>query len=589
MKLCSAIPVILCLITVPMNAEDWKQRFRTPFEQSGGEETASYGAAIQFYRDLASANDRVTIKEMGTTDSGKPLHLVTISNRTTDIASIRDDKRSVLLINNAIHPGESDGVDASMAFARDVAFDSATYGDQLSEVIVGIIPIYNIGGALNRNSGTRANQNGPREYGFRGNARNYDLNRDFIKCDTRNARSFVSIFQSLDPDLLIDTHVSNGADYQHVMTTSHSQKDKLGLKLGEYLNHSFEPILFGKLEQDGFPTIPYVNSGGKPPERGFPQFLDTPRYSTGYAALFQTMGFMTETHMLKPYPQRVKATRAFLDRSLELLAKDGQRIQKIRLADREAYHQQTEAEIAWNVDHDKPSRLEFHGYEATYKKSQVTPGSRLYYDRTKPFVKSIPYYNNYRPSKKIKMPAGYLVPRGWHSVIELLRLNCVEFKTVQKPAALEAEVYRINSFTTRPSPYEGHYLHDSVSVLSSTEKVNFVPGDVIVPIHQQRARYVVETLEPEATDSLFRWNFFDTILQRKEYFSPYVFEDSAKELLANDKQVATDFQARMDEDPKFAKDRDAQLQFLYQRSKHYEESHLRYPVIRLKDGSLERL
>ncbi|HIF00146.1 MAG TPA: hypothetical protein EYG03_26440 [Planctomycetes bacterium] len=589
MKFYGALLFFLSFVPGPVNADDWKQRFRTPFEQSDGSETADYHAAIQFYQDLADASDRITIREMGTTDSGHPLHLVVISNRKTDVDRIRDDERSVLLINNAIHPGESDGVDASMAFARDVAFDSATYSAHLKQVIVAIIPLYNIGGALHRNSGTRANQNGPREYGFRGNARNYDLNRDFIKCDTRNARSFVSIFQLLDPDLLIDTHVSNGADYQHVMTTSHSQKDKLGLQLGKYLDKSFEPDLFRKLQQDGFPTIPYVNSGGRPPEQGFSQFLETPRYSTGYAALFQTMGFMTETHMLKPYPRRVKATRAFLERSLELLAKDGQRIQEIRRADREAYHQQAEAAIAWEVDRDKPSRLEFHGYEATYVDSQVTPGKRLFYDRSKPFVRSIAYYNNYRPSKKIRLPAGYLVPRGWHSVIELLKLNSVELTVVQKPAVVDAQVYRIDGVTTRPSPYEGHYLHDSVNVTATNERVQVAPGDVIVPIHQQRARYVVETLEPEAMDSLFRWNFFDTILQRKEYFSAYVFEDSAKALLASNNQVAAEFQAKKNKDSDFANDRNAQLKFLYERSKHYEESHLRYPVIRLKEGSLEGL
>ena len=562
-------------------ATNWRQAFTTPFEKSDGWETADYRTAIRFYQDLANDNARVSVHQMGPTDSGHPLHIVLIASDDLPLSEISSDSRSILLINNAIHPGESDGVDASMAFARDVAFDTSTYGRQLNDVIVAIIPLYNVGGALNRNSGTRANQNGPREYGFRGNARNYDLNRDFIKCDSLNAQTFTKIFQQLDPDLFIDTHVSNGADYQHVMTTSHSQKDKLGHQMGPYLEKTFEPELFQLLDNDGFPTIPYVNSGGRPPEQGFSQFLETPRYSTGYAALFQTMGFMTETHMLKPYPVRVKATRAFLDRSLELLAKHGQQIQRLRKDDRQAYHQQSEVEIAWEVDRNKPSRMEFLGYESTYIDSKVTPGKRLFYDRKKPFVKNIPYFNSYRASRKIKLPQGYLIPQGWHSVIRLLKLNSVEMIVAKKRASIDAESYRIGDVETRSAPYEGHYFHDTVELETIKNQVTVLPGDVIVPIHQRRARYVVETLEPQAMDSLFRWNFFDTILQRKEYFSPYVFEDTAEEMLTNDKQLAADFQAKKTDDAEFANNRGAQLNYLYERSDHYEKSHRRYPVARL--------
>ncbi len=563
-------------------AKDWREQFQTPFEKSDGWETADYHSAIRFYQDLAKASQHVTISQMGKTDSGIPLHLVLIfGGNQLDLASVRRNDRSVMLVNNAIHPGESDGVDASMAFARDLAFDEQRYGAALNNVIVAIIPLYNIGGALNRNAATRANQNGPREYGFRGNGRNYDLNRDFIKCDTRNARSFAQIFHLLDPDLFIDTHVSNGADYQHVMTTSQSQKDKLGQQLGKYLQEIFEPRLFERMKQAGLPTVPYVNSGGRPPEQGFSQFLETPRYSTGYTGLFQTMGYMTETHMLKPYPQRVNTTREFLNQAVELLAAEGGTIQQIRQKDRDAYHRQTQAAIAWEVDLNQPSRLEFHGYESEYIDSNVTPGKRLFYDRKKPFVRNILFFNNYRVSRSVSLPAGYLIPREWHSVIDLMKLNLVEVQVVERDTQLKAEVYRIEEVESRSTPYEGHYFHDTVTLSVAPEKFRARAGDCILPIHQDRARYVVETLEPAAMDSLFRWNRFDTILQQKEYFSPYVFENSAEEMLAADPQLQKEFNTRRKADAQFAADRNVQLEFLYKRSKHYEKSHRRYPVVRL--------
>lgn len=572
------------LISLPAfaAAQDWKQTFQTPFEKSDGWESSDYPTAIKHYQKLANASERVTITEHGLTDSGQPLHLVLVSKDGLLPDAVVKDPRSVLLINNAIHPGEPDGVDASMALARDLAFDQDRYGSSLEQVIVAIIPLYNIGGALNRNSGTRANQNGPREYGFRGNARNYDLNRDFIKCDTLNARSFAKIFHTLDPDLLLDTHVSNGSDFQYVMTSAHSQKDKLGYKLGEHFDEVVEPELFRQMEKAGFPTVPYVNSGGSPPDRaGYTQFLETPRYSTGYAALFQTIGFMTETHMLKPYPQRVAATRAFLDQSIAFLADQGDTLQRIRLADRESYHQQETVPVAWSVDKENPSRIEFRGYEATFLDSKVTPGTRLFYDRERPYSKNIPYYNDFKPSETVKLPSGYLIPRAWHSVIERMRLNQVEMQVVDREMELQAEVYRIDDVETRQSPYEGHYFHGTVKLSSTRETLKAQVGDLIVPIHQDRARYVVETLEPTAMDSLFRWNYFDTILQRKEYFSPYIFEETAEEMLASDPTLRKEFDARIGEDKAFAESRSAQLQFLYERSKHAEKANRRYPIARL--------
>jgi len=565
-----------------VRAQAWKSEFPTPFEESDGWETSDYESAIRYYRRLAHASNHVSLHEMGKTDSGHPLHLVLLSgDGDFDLETVSRDNRSVMLVNNAIHPGESDGVDASMAFARDLAFDRVRYSLMLEQVIVAIIPLYNIGGALNRNSGTRANQNGPREYGFRGNGRNYDLNRDFIKCDTLNARSFARIFHTLDPDLFIDTHVSNGADYQHVMTTSQSQKDKLGMELGSYLHETFEPRLFAGMRQAGFPTVPYVNSGGGPPEQGYAQFLETPRYSTGYTGLFQTMGYMTETHMLKPYPTRVAATRTFLDQALALLSEQGATLQQIRQNDRDNYPKRARVPISWEVDTTRPSQLEFQGYRSTYTNSKVTPGQRLFYDRQQPFTRDIPFYNNYTVSKSVALPAGYLIPREWHSVIELMQLNSVELGTLAEPTQLEAEVYRIEEVETRSTPYEGHYFHDTLTLSKTTEKYSARKGDVIIPIEQDRARYVVESLEPAAMDSLFRWNRFDTILQRKEYFSPYVFEGSAEAMLVEDAKLKQEFELRKAQDDSFAQDRKAQLTFLYERSKHYEKSHRRYPVLRL--------
>ena len=93
-------------------------------------------------------------------------------------------------------------------------------------------------------------------------------------------------------------------------------------------------------------------------------------------------------------------------------------------------------------------------------------------------------------------------------------------------------------------------------------------------------RYLIETLEPQAPDSYFAWNFFDAMLNRKEYFSNYLFEDLAPEILQNNNSLKEVFEKRKREDPEFAKDPDAMLSFIYTRSKYSEPGYMIYPVAR---------
>ena len=172
--------------------------FETHFEISEGLETATYKQTITYYTELAKAYPEISIQDIGETDSGKPLHIVTLNTDAEfDFSEIRKSKR-ILLINNGIHPGESDGIDATMMLFRDLLNERIPTP---KNTVLVTIPIYNVGGSLNRNSTTRTNQNGPKDYGFRGNARNYDLNRDFIKCDTKNAKTFAKLFHLIKPDV----------------------------------------------------------------------------------------------------------------------------------------------------------------------------------------------------------------------------------------------------------------------------------------------------------------------------------------------------------------------------------------------------
>lgn len=576
--------LILLVISCGQQPEDKVASYQTHYEIAGGNETATYEETIDFYKRLAKDFPEINIQTVGETDSGYPLHIVTFNpDGDFNFENVRKEK-TVILINNGIHPGESDGIDATMMLYRDLATEKLT---SPKKTILVTIPVYNIGGALNRNSTTRVNQNGPLEYGFRGNAQNYDLNRDFIKMDSKNARTFTHIFHLVKPDVFIDNHVSNGADYQYTLTHLFTQHNKLGGTLGSYLHGKFMPQMERSLLEKNWDITPYVNVFNRPPELGFQQFMDHPRYSTGYTALWGTLGLMVETHMLKPYRNRVDGTFALMESAIEVVEKEHPNIKKLRKKNLDQYQGASHYHFNWQVDTTQTTLLNFKGFEVDIVESEVTGLPRLKYDTQKPFVKETVYYDHYRPMDTITVPAAYVIKQAWEKIIDRLAANRIEFFEIPEDTLLKVESYDIVNYKTRKAPYEGHYLHYGTQVIPKKTKIAFRAGDIVVPTDQPGVRYILETLEPQGEDSFFNWNFFDTVLQQKEGFSPYVFEDLALDMLKKDSVLRNAFLAKKEVDIDFASDGYAQLDWIYQHSEFREASYLRYPVFRIDKSSKE--
>lgn len=560
-------------IAIQMNAQQCR------FEKTGGKESATYFEAIEWYKNLDKLSAKVLVKEMGMTDAGYPLHLVLVSNDGKfDAAQWHRQNKAVILINNGIHPGEPDGIDASMMLVRDIVNGKTKLPDN---VALAFIPVYNIGGCLNRNSYSRANQNGPLEYGFRGNAQNLDLNRDFTKCDSKEARSFAQIFHLIDPDILIDNHVSDGADYQHTMTLLTTQYDKLGTGLGAWLKNDFEPQLYKGMSEKNWDMVPYVSFETGSPDRGMVMFYDPSRYSSGYAALFQTIGFVPETHMLKPFKDRVLSTYAFMQTAVERASANATDLITQRNKARMEVLKQKSWPFKWSIDTSKYSFVSFKGYEQAYKPSDATGLNRMYYDRNKPFTKQVKFFNVFNAADFITAPGAYIIPQGWNTVVDLLKLNNVIMQQFNKDTIIEVEAYRIDDYKSAARPYEKHHKNSAVKTSVLKQKIKFLKGDYLIPLNQKANRYLIEMLEPTGDDSFFAWNFFDAVLQQKEGYSDYRWDDLAAEVLKNDQELKKKLDEKKAADPKFAENGPAQLDFIYKNSPYYEPGHNRYPVYRL--------
>ena len=544
--------------------------------------SVTYAKAIELYKAMAAKDKRIQVNEVGMTDVGIPLHEVIVDiNSDFNPGDARRRKKNVLFINNGIHPGEPDGIDATLWLVQDILTDPKKAA-LLERLVLVIIPVYNIDGALVRNSSLRASQNGPAEYGFRGNGQNLDLNRDFIKCDTKNAMSFSELYTKWDPEIFIDNHVSNGADYTYTMTMLASHPDKLGYGQAAFLRTQMLTDLYKRMDIKSFPMCPYVNVWGTTPDKGLPGFIDSPRYASGYGSLFQSFCFVPETHMLKLYDQRVKATYAFM---MSMIEYNAENYVSIKIERAKAIRDMKVAQkmpVAWEMDKTKNDTFNFKGYDYAYVNSEVSGLPRLKYFRDKPVTWKVPYYGYANATTMVDVPTSYILPQAYYKVVERMKMNGVKMVKIGQDTVMKGQAYKIIRTESIKNPYESHFGHYNTQVEPIEVTKQFLKGDYIIPTDQRAKRYIVETLEPQATDSYFNWNFFDGILNRKEGFSDYVFEDEAAELLKKDPPLRTALDKAIEADPALKTNAFGQLNFIYERSKYGEPWANVYPVVKVK-------
>lgn len=544
--------------------------------------TPTYTELIAQYKKLDTQSKFASLIPYGETDGGNTMYLFVITKTGIfDPNKLHASGITVLLINNGIHPGEPDGINASLLLSEQLL---ANNGENLPQnVAICIIPVMNVEGMLDRGCCSRVNQNGPPEYGFRANALYLDLNRDFIKSDSRNMSSWISIFQTWDPAVLIDTHVSDGADYQYSMSLISSQYNKLYPIQGEYMKDVFSPRLFNKMKDKNSEMCPYVETfrWDLPPDSGMISFLETPRFGSGYAALFNCLGFISEAHMLKPFKERVQATELLLSSVVEICEAYHSEIESKKKDARIENELRTEFPINWALDTSKFDKISFKGYEHGYRISNVTGLKRLYYNRDKPFQHELPLYSTYIAMDTIVAPQYYLIPQAWRKVIELFNVNQIKMNRAENDSLIEADVYYINDYSSPEQPYEGHFLHQNTKVSYKKEIISIRKGDYWVPVNQPGNRYIIETLEPISTDSYFNWGIFDAILQQKEWYSSYAFENLAESILSENPILKNEFTSKRNNDADFASDSFSQLYFIYKNSKYFEKGFKRYPIYRI--------
>ncbi len=583
---------------------DWQ----TWYERSGGAETPRYEQTIDFCKRLAKASIMVHYSVFGKSAQGRDLPLLIIDkNGLTDPSLIREKGRVVLLLQACIHPGESEGKDAGLMLVRDIVIGNVTntvhktavYQHKTSDAVlknlldsvsIVFIPIFNVDGHERFGPYNRINQNGPKEMGWRVNANNLNLNRDYLKAETPEMQAWLKLFNRWMPELFIDSHTTDGADYQYVITYLMEVFGDMDEGLSGWAATRFIPEMRDHLMSSGFPAFPYVNfRRWHDPKSGLISSVAPPMLSQGYTALRNRPGLLIETHMLKPYDKRVEGTYECIKTCLEILQKEGKHLQMLeKQADRflesgdflkKPFPLQFETSMTDSII------MDFLGFDYKAVKSEVSGGEWIQYSHT-PATFKIPYFSAARPVVSVNLPLAYIIPVEWEGVIDRLVLHGAAIHRIPRDTVISIQAYKFRNPKWQQSPYEGHHALTNIEYDEITE-LRLVPkGSAIVILSQQCGRIIPHFLEPKGNGSMLYWGYFDAVFEQKEYAENYVLEQMASKMLIENPILRKEFETKKASDTTFAKSPQEILNWFYKQSPYADSRQRIYPVAKISDRKL---
>jgi hypothetical protein len=462
------------------------------------------------------------------------------------------------------------------------------------------IPILSVDAHERSSAYNRPNQRGPQNQGWRTNAQNLNLNRDYTKLDTKELRSVIKVINEYDPVLYMDIHVTDGADYQYDITYGGIGKQGYSPGIRDWLETTYQTSTNNDLTVSGHIPGPLTYAFN---DRDFSQGMTIqiggPRFSDSYGDLRHLATILVENHSLKPFKQRVLGTYVLLESTLKLLATTGQSLKQITATDKA--NRMAKIPLQWKVPQLKsavgfdtrrnlpeidatvtaPDSFQLAAISSVIRKSQVTNADYVEW-LGKPVRLTVADYKSTEPFDYITRPKGYWVPASCDAVIERLKLHGIKMDVLTQPLEVNVEMYRIvdhifGDDNRNIQPFQGH-MQVTGATKPEMRKQLFSIGSVYISTDQPLGDLAVILLEPTAKDSYFSWGFFHSIFERTEYIEAYVMEPMAKKMLEESPALRKEFEEKKAADKVFANDQNAILTWFYSKTKYYDERFLLYPV-----------
>jgi len=564
--------------------EDW----RTYYEKSNFLETPRYDETLNYIKRLEKASPWVKLQYFSVSPLGRKNPAVIVDkDKKFSASGAHQDGKAVLLIQAGIHAGEIDGKDAGLMLIRDMVI-SKKFEDLLDHVVILFMPFFNVDGHERFGPYNRTNQNGPKEMGWRVTSQNLNLNRDYLKADAPEMRDWLNVFNEWLPDVLIDCHVTDGADYRHAVTYVMDFSPNVAEPVRRWSHDVFMPYLSQQITQAGFPLCPYVNlMNDNDITKGIDGSTAPPRFSTGYGAIENRPALLIETHMFKDYKTRVDGTYQMLLHSLEVMNKEyGSLIEANRTADELTKKMIGESFPISFVSDGRADTIDFQGYNFHTEKSSISGGPIVVWEKT-PRDYRLPFFNSNVPKDSATVPYAYVVPKQWTAVIEALRAHHVLMERLPKVEKLHIQSYLFQNVKWAVESFEGR-IGVTVDTRTTTEDRLFEEGDYVIRLNQRNARIILHLLEPRAPDSFVRWGFFNSVMEQKEYGEAYKLELLARDMIAKDPGLKEEFDEKVKTDSAFAANAYGRLNWFYMHSPYWDEQVNRYPVGKImSEGDLK--
>ncbi|MCQ2147361.1 MAG: hypothetical protein MJZ16_07585 [Bacteroidales bacterium] len=570
-----------------MNLEEWV----TLAESTDFRKTPRYDETMEYFKRMAEFSPMVNFAKFGVSPQGRDLNVVIFDkNGYADPKDVRKKGRLVVLVQCCIHSGEPDGKDANMIFFRDMILKGEN-ADLLDDITFVLIPIFNVDGHEDFRATNRINQNGPEELGTRNTAQLLNLNRDYLKCDTPELKAWMNLYNRWDPELFIDCHVTNGADFQYVMTYDIENHGKaISEPLHSFSVNVYEKELNERMTAADFPMFPYCEyERTYAPELGASLDVFDPRYSQSYVAYRNRLGLLLETHIYKPYKERVMATLEAIRQSAYILKDHKAELVKA-INDADAFtaspsFRNEPFPLKFEIDKSEVTYVDYLGWQRDTIISDLSGGKWVKHNYDKPMTYNVPLYKTQKVTMAVKIPKAYVILPQYSYLIELLDLHALKYTVLDEAQELDVETYRYTGgrFSTRQS--EGRVPVVSATYTTQDETILCPKGSIVVGMDQPNAKLAVYMFEPDAPGSLTYWGFFNVHVQSdNEYWvNPAYMEFKGREMLAENPAIKAEFDAKM-KDPSFANSPDAILNYFYGicKKQSHQDNEL-HPVFRLMD------
>jgi hypothetical protein len=580
------IAILLLCLTVALFAQSkTSEEWITRFEKSNYLETPDYTESMAYFQKLADYSPYAHFQKFGTSPQGRDIMVIIVSkDEAFTPEAAKKTGKTITLFENGIHSGEIEGKDASMLLLREILV-SKEKEYLLDNNILLIIPIFSVDAHERCSPYNRINQNGPVNMGWRTTSTNYNLNRDFTKADTPEMKAWLKLYNEWLPDFFVDCHTTDGLDMQYTVTYTVEKFGNVPPETGKWAIDDYVPFIKETVESKGYLMAPYIWFIDRDMNKGLNDYVTSPRLSTGYVALQNRPGLLIETHSLKPYKDRVFATKAMLEATLHYFNDNPGLLPGLnKKADAWTIKHYADEKNLFPLSFKASSRVDsilFKGLKWNNVESWIAGTTVKQYTK-EPFEKYIPHVHESEVDKSVSVPYAYLITEEWMDVIGVMKLHGIEFEVLKEDKQLEVTRYKFKDVKFPTMPYEGRFQPSFKYDMYKT--IETIPaGTYVIKTRQRRLPLVMHLFEPEGGDSFLKWGFFNTIFTETEYFEMYSMLPIAEKMVQENPKLKDEFFKWLSENPQYENNPRARMRFFYKRSPYFDKTFNLYPVRRVEE------